>query len=133
MAITPITANPPAENTDPWFTQRDAFDAQVKATANAAAAQADANAAALDGLGSAADHPATDFATAAQGAKADSAVQPAALTSYVPTTRQVAGHALAGDVPRAGLNTVGVPDAVFIPTGGTVPGGTPTYTIVIEG
>lgn len=32
----------------------------------------------------------------------------------------------------AGLNTVGVAQAVFIPNGGTVPVGTPTYTIVIE-
>lgn len=32
----------------------------------------------------------------------------------------------------AALNTVGWGRAVFIPNGGTVPGGTPTYTIVIE-
>lgn len=158
------------------------------------------------------------YATATQGAKADTAVQPAALSSYVPTTRTVAGKALSanvtlakadvglsnvdntadsakpvstvqqtaldGKVPTtrtvagkaltadvtlakgdvglgnvdntsdankpvssatqtalnakvntadvAGLNTVGWGRAVFIPNGGTVPGGTPAYTIVIE-
>jgi hypothetical protein len=32
----------------------------------------------------------------------------------------------------AGLNTVGIAQAVFIPHGGTIPVGTPTYTIVVE-
>ena len=43
---------------------------------------------------------ATDIggASAAQGAKADTAVQPAALAAYVPTTRKVAGKALSADV-----------------------------------
>ena len=41
MPIDLITADPPAENADPWFGPRAAFDAQVKATANAAAAKAD--------------------------------------------------------------------------------------------
>lgn len=37
-------------------------------------------------------------ATATQGTKADTAVQPAALSSYVPTTRTVAGKALSANV-----------------------------------
>lgn len=37
-------------------------------------------------------------ATASQGAKADTAVQPAALSSYVPTSRTVAGKALSSNV-----------------------------------
>lgn len=49
MPITPVTASPPAENLDPWFTARKTFDDQIKATANAAAALSDANAAALGG------------------------------------------------------------------------------------
>lgn len=108
-------------------------------------------------------------ATSAQGALADTAVQPADLSAYVPTSRTVAGKALTADVTLAkadvglgsvdntsdankpvstaqqtalndkvntadvaGLNTVGWGRAVFIPNGGTVPGGTPAYTIVIE-
>lgn len=34
MAIPEITANPPAENTDPWIGPRNTYDAQTKATAN---------------------------------------------------------------------------------------------------
>lgn len=108
-------------------------------------------------------------ATSAQGALADTAVQPADLSAYVPTSRTVAGKALTADVTLAkadvglgsvdntsdankpvstaqqtalnakvntadvaGLNTVGWGRAVFIANGGTVPGGTPAYTIVIE-
>lgn len=56
----------------------------------------------------------------------------AALDAKVPTTRTVAGHDLSADIARAGLNTVGLGEAVFIPNGGTVPVGTPAYTIVIE-
>lgn len=52
-------------------------------------------------LGSAASQDATAFATAAQGAKADTAVQPATLGGYVPATRTVAGHALSTDVTIA--------------------------------
>lgn len=37
-------------------------------------------------------------ATAAQGALADTAVQPAALSGYVPTTRTVAGKALSANI-----------------------------------
>lgn len=47
MAITPVTAPLPAENADPWITARTLLDNQLKATANAAAALADANQAAL--------------------------------------------------------------------------------------
>lgn len=44
--------------------------------------------------------------------------------------QSVAGHQ--GVVPRAGLNTVGLGEAVFIPNGGTPPVGTPPYTLVWE-
>jgi len=37
----PITANPPPENTDPWFAARQAFDLQVKETANDAESAAE--------------------------------------------------------------------------------------------
>lgn len=108
-------------------------------------------------------------ASAAQGALADTAVQPAAIANFVPNTRTVAGKPLSANVALdkvdvglasvdntsdankpvstaqaaaiatkvntadvAGLNTVGWGRAVFIANGGTVPGGTPAYTIVIE-
>lgn len=108
-------------------------------------------------------------ASAAQGALADTAVQPAALATLVPNTRTVAGKPLSADVTLAkgdvglgnvdntsdankpvstaqanaiaakvntadvaGLNTVGWNRAVYIPKNGTVPGGTPVYTTVIE-
>lgn len=101
--------------------------------------------------------------------KANTAVQPAALSALVPNTRMVAGRPLSADITLskidvglasvdntsdvnkpvstaqqtalnakvntadvAGLNTVGWGRAVFIANGGTVPGGTPAYTIVIE-
>ncbi|MFT4156633.1 MAG: hypothetical protein QM630_01690 [Microbacterium sp.] len=67
--------------------------------------------------------PDVGAATTVQGEKADTAVQP---------DRTVAGYALTSDVPRASLDTVGVGGAVFIANGGTVPAGTPAYTIVIE-
>ncbi|AYB70138.1 hypothetical protein SEA_ONEIAGILLIAN_28 [Microbacterium phage OneinaGillian] len=47
MAITAVTAPLPAENADPWIAARNLLDSQLKATANAAAALADANQAAL--------------------------------------------------------------------------------------
>lgn len=40
----------------------------------------------------------SDFATAAQGAKADTAVQPAAISNFVPNTRTVAGKPLSANV-----------------------------------
>lgn len=49
-------------------------------------------------LGTAATADVGDFATAAQGALADTAVQPAALSSYVPTTRTVNGQALTANI-----------------------------------
>lgn len=99
-------------------------------------------------------------ATAAQGSKADTAVQPADLTKAavglgnvdntsdankpvsgpqqtaldgkVPTSRTVAGHALTADVARAGLNTLGVVEGIFLPSGTPVPGSTPIYSVIIE-
>lgn len=49
-------------------------------------------------LGTAAAQDVTAFATAGQGAKADTAIQPAALTGYVPTTRLINGKPLSGDL-----------------------------------
>lgn len=62
-----------------------------------------------DGVGGTASNPVLSFptpaeisaATAAQGAKADTAVQPAALTGYVPTSRTVNGKALSGNITLA--------------------------------
>lgn len=68
----------------------------------------------------------------ADSAKPVSTAQQMALDAKVPTSRTVAGRALTADVPRAALNTLGLGEAIFIPKNGTVPGGTPTYTIVIE-
>jgi len=53
---------------------------------------------AVYGLGSAAYTSSTDYATAAQGGLADTAVQPAALADYVPVTRTVNGEALSSDI-----------------------------------
>lgn len=50
------------------------------------------------GLGSAAYTASTSYATAAQGAKADTAVQPATLNNYVPTSRTVNGKALSANI-----------------------------------
>lgn len=184
-----ITANPPAESTDPWYAQRAAFDAEVKATANGA----ETAAAAASGAAAAAQTTANGKASAADVA---AAVAPKANTAdVVPNTRTVAGKALSANVTLvkadvglgnvdntsdankpvstaqqaaldakattaaltaglagkadtsaltaglatkvntadvAGLNTVGWGRAVFITAGGTIPGGTPVYTIVIE-
>lgn len=49
-------------------------------------------------LGTAAASNTGDFATAAQGALAATAVQPAALANYVPTTRTVNGQALSSNI-----------------------------------
>ncbi|MDR2770017.1 MAG: hypothetical protein LBB08_01045, partial [Rickettsiales bacterium] len=58
---------------------------------------------AVKGLGSAAYTASTAYATAAQGAKADSAVQPAALNNYVLKTEVTSGLAglrnTSGDMP----------------------------------
>jgi len=53
---------------------------------------------AVAGLGSAAYTSSTDYATAAQGGLADTAVQPAALADYVPVTRTVNGEALSSNI-----------------------------------
>jgi hypothetical protein len=104
-----ITANPPAENTDPWYAARSTFDTQVKATANGAetaAASATAAAATADGK-------AVTAQTAANSAqaKADAAVPVAAV---------------------AGLNTTGWVRGVWLSAAGLVPGGTPANTLVIR-
>ena len=54
-----------------------------------------------DGSGAQSSRAVTDFATSAQGAKADSAVQPAAITGLVPNTRTVAGKPLTANVTLA--------------------------------
>lgn len=107
-------------------------------------------------LGTAAAADITDFATAAQGAKADSALQPGVLAPVatsgqyadltgspsIPSTPEDIGAATAAQgaladtavqmAAVAGLDDVGWGRAVFIPAGGTVPVGTPPFTIVIE-
>lgn len=50
----------------------------------------------------------------------------------VSTAQQTALNSKVNTADVAGLNTVGWGRAVFIANGGTVPGGTPAYTIVIE-
>lgn len=75
---------------------------------------------------------AEDAQNDATQALADAAGANTNANGRVPTSRTVAGHALTADVARAALATVGIPDAVFIANGGTVPAGTPAYTIVIE-
>lgn len=50
----------------------------------------------------------------------------------VSTAQQTALNLKVNTADVAGLNTVGWGRAVFIANGGTVPGGTPAYTIVIE-
>ena len=52
----------------------------------------------VKGLGSAAYTSSTDYGTAEQGSKADTAVQPAALDAYVPKTRTINGQSLENDV-----------------------------------
>lgn len=99
-----------------------AFTADVRA--NTAAIKAGLSAAASDfnTLGSAAFHPAADFATASQGAKADAAVQPnttaslaglltgyvssASTTSPVIITTNYPGSASAPAVPASGVFSV---------------------------
>lgn len=50
----------------------------------------------------------------------------------VSTATQTALNAKVNTVDVAGLNTVGWNRAVYIPKNGTVPGGTPVYTTIIE-
>lgn len=61
-------------------------------------ASAGASAVQPNQLGSAAYENANSFATAAQGTKADTAVQPATLNNYVPTSRTVNGKALSANI-----------------------------------
>lgn len=65
-------------------------------------------------------------ATAAQGTKADTAVQPAALTGYVPTSRTVAGKALTGNVTLAATDVGALPDTTSIPSTAADVGAVPT-------
>lgn len=97
-------------------------------------------------LGTAAAQNTTAFATAAQGAKADTAVQPAALSSYatttalttglagkVATTTTVNGHALSGNViltasdVGAGMSGIAPRTGEYIWTAGSLDGS--TYTL----
>lgn len=88
----------PAENTDPWYIPLVVnFIGGLRTFVNALEATVSGKANAAD-LGTAAEEDSSAFATAAQGAKADSAVQPAEIADLVPDTRQVAGKALSADV-----------------------------------
>jgi len=82
-------------------------------------------------LGTAAAADTDDFATAAQGALADSAVQPATLGGYVQTTRTVAGKPLSADVALAVADVSGAaplasPALTGTPTAPTATAGTDT-------
>lgn len=105
-------------------------------------------------LGTAAAQDVTAFATAAQGAKADSAVQPAALASYattaaltsglagkVATTTTVNGHALSANVTLSASDVSALPTAlsatatsnvVVVAHGATAPAGLPNGTVIVE-
>lgn len=52
----------------------------------------------ISGYGNIVTHDTDEFATAAQGALADSAVQPSELNNYVPNTRTVNGKALSSNI-----------------------------------
>lgn len=115
----PFNTNLPTENTDPWYAPLTSSWAALKVFVNGLETSLGLKANAAD-LGTAAAQNSTAFASSAQGAKADSAVQPV----------EIAG--LVSDADVAGLGTVGWGRAVFIANGGVVPPGTPAYTIVIE-
>lgn len=55
-------------------------------------------------------------------------VTEAEMETYV--TTQLASYVAEAD--KAGLNTVGYAQAVWIANGGTIPAGTPAYTLVVE-
>jgi len=155
----PFNDNLPAENTNPWYAPITTAWANLKTFVNSLETALGLKADTSD-LGSAAFTSASSFVPVTRTvagktlsadvtlAKADvglgdvdntsdankpvSSFQQTALDGKVPTSRTVAGYALTADVPRAGLNTRGVGEALFIPTGATVPGDTPVYTIIIE-
>ena len=85
-AAAAVAAHAAAADAHPDYTtaQEAAAAAPVQSVAGRTGAVTLA-AADVAGLGTAATTPATDYATAAQGAKADTAVQPAGLSSYVQT------------------------------------------------
>lgn len=96
----PFNDNLPAENTDPWYSPFVTAWGNLKTFVNGLETTLGQKANAAD-LGTAAGEDSSAFATAAQGAKADSAVQPTAIADLVPETRQVAGKALSADVTLA--------------------------------
>ena len=78
--------------------------------------------------------PATKLAAAYSPGGTDVAITDGGTgVSSLPTGLLVgAGTGAITAATMAGLNTVGIGQAVFIAHGGTIPVGTPTYTIVIE-
>lgn len=78
-------------------------------------------------LGTAAAQASTAFATAAQGAKADTAVQPAGLSGYaqtanvVPTTRTINTKALTANVSLTASDVSAAPAVVFSSTAPSSP------------
>lgn len=130
-----ITANPPAENTDPWYAARTTFDTQVKATAN----DAETAAAAASGAAGSAQTDATAALSAASAAqttangKASPADVAAAVAPKANTTDVTAGLATKVNVADvAALNVTGWVRGVWLTSTGNVPGGTPVNTLVIR-
>lgn len=99
----PFATSLPPENTDPWYTPLvnawTALTNFVNGLETAIAGKAN-----TADLGSAASQPTSAFATAAQGTKADTAVQPATLTA-----------ALAGKADSSEIIVLGVLDDGEVP------------------
>lgn len=91
----PLNANLPAENTDPWYTPIVAAWDAMKTFVNGLEAALSGKANTAD-LGTAAAADVTDFATPAQGALADTAVQPVALDAKVDKVTTVTPQVGAG-------------------------------------
>jgi len=99
----PFNTNLPAENTDPWYTPLVNAWAALTTFINGLESSLGDKANTAD-LGTAASQPTSAFATAAQGAKADTAVQPATLTA-----------ALAGKADSSEIIVLGVLDDGEVP------------------
>lgn len=136
----PFTDDLPAENTDPWFTPLVAAWTALKSFVNgletSLADKVDDGDARLTNQRVPTDGSVTD-AKVAVGAAIDQS-KIADLTLDLDDIRNDVSTALDGLEAKvniadvAGLDTVGWARAVFIENGGTVPVGTPEYTIVIE-
>lgn len=68
----------------------------------------------ISGYGDIVTHDTDEFATAEQGQKADSAVQPSDLNNYVPNTRTVNGKALSSNITLNYSDVEALPDTTTI-------------------